>query len=97
MPLFVSLSNWTDQGVRNAKGSVERAKNFIAMAEKAGCKVHHFVYTMGPYDMVTIFEAPNGQTASAMVMAVATLGNVRTVSMPAYSMDEMAGVFSKLP
>jgi len=89
MPLFVSLVNWTDQGVRNAKDTVKRAEAFSAAAEKMGCKVHTFVWTVGPYDLVAIIEAPNDQVYSSLALSLARLGNTRTVSMRAYTKGEM--------
>jgi uncharacterized protein with GYD domain len=97
MPLYVGLTNWTDQGARSAKESVKRLDAFYAVAEKMECKVHTTLYTMGPHDLVTIFEAPNDRAASALVLAVGSLGNVRTVTMPAYTKDEMTGILRQLP
>ena len=57
MATFISLVNWTDQGIRNVKESPDRYEAFKAVAEKAGVKVKGFYYTMGRYDMVLITEA----------------------------------------
>jgi uncharacterized protein with GYD domain len=97
MPMYVGLVNWTDQGARNAKESVKRLDAFATVAEKMECKVLNTVYTMGPHDIVTIFEAPNDRVASALVLSVGSLGNVRTVTMPAYTKDEMASILRELP
>jgi uncharacterized protein with GYD domain len=97
MPLYVSLVNWTDQGARNVKESVKRADAFVAAAEKMKCKVHNLLYTMGEYDIVSIIEAPNDRAASALALSLGTLGNVRTVTVPAYTKDEMVSILRELP
>jgi uncharacterized protein with GYD domain len=97
MPLYVELVNWTDQGVREAKDSVKRADAFIAAAERMGCKVHQLLWTMGTYDIVAITEAPNDQTISALALGVAKLGNVRTLTMRAYTKAEMEKIAQAIP
>ena len=96
MPTFVSLINLTDQGVKNLKESPQRSEAFQAMAEKAGIKFKSIYYTQGQYDMVTIIE---GDDEAAMVssLKLLSLGNVRTQTMRAFSVDEMKGFISKMP
>jgi len=79
------------------KDTVKRADAFVATTEKMGCKVHNLLYTMGPHDVVTIIEAPNDRAASAATLSVSALGNVRTLTMPAYTKDEMGGIIRGLP
>jgi uncharacterized protein with GYD domain len=97
VPMYIALSNWTDQGARNVKETVRRLDAFIAAAEKMKCKVHSALYTMGPYDLVSIIEAPNDRIASALTLSVGAVGNVRSVTMPAYTKDEMAGILREVP
>lgn len=92
MPMFVALVNWTEQGTRNLKETVGRTDAFIALAGKMECKVHNFLYTMGPHDIVAVIEAPNDRAASALILSVQSLGNVRGVTMPAFTKEEMAGI-----
>lgn len=97
MPMYVALTNWTDQGARNVKETVRRLDAFITAAEKMKCKVHNALYTMGPYDLVSIIEAPNDRVASALALSVGALGSVRSVTMPAFTKDEMAGIVREMP
>lgn len=96
MPTFVSLINVTDQGVKNLKESPQRTEALQAMAEKVGIKIKSIYYTQGQYDMVTIME---GDDEAAMVVSLKllSLGNVRTQTMRAFSVDEMKGFMSKMP
>lgn len=97
MPLYVALGNWTDQGVKNVKDTAKRADAFAAAAKSMNCTVREILYTMGPYDLLTIIEAPNDETVSKLALAVGMLGNIRTVSMRAHTKDEMARIVAGLP
>lgn len=96
MPKYVSLINLTDQGVRNLKDSPQRFEAFKEMAEKAGLKIESVYYTQGQYDMAVILE---GAEDAAMVasLKLASLGNARSQTMRAFSVDEMKGFLSKMP
>ena len=47
---------------------------------------------MGPDDIVVLFEAPDDETATALALQVSSLGNVRTMTMRAFTADEMAAI-----
>jgi len=97
MPTFISLTNFTEQGVKSAKDSLNRADAVKAMGEKFGVKLKDIYWTMGAYDVVAIFEAPDGPTISAFALAVAGAGNVRTQTLRAYPREEMKEILKKLP
>jgi uncharacterized protein with GYD domain len=97
MVRYVILLNFTDQGIRNVKQSVERAKAFKSTADKLGAKVHDIFWTQGPYDVVSVVEVPDEQTGMALMLTLGSLGNVRSQTLRAYSSDEMKGIISKMP
>ncbi len=94
MPKYVSLINWTDQGVKNFKETTKRAADAAALAEKMGGKVTVY-WTLGGYDIVTISELPDDQTATAFLLRLASLGNIRTQTMRAFDAEEMNGIIAK--
>jgi uncharacterized protein with GYD domain len=96
MPRYISLCNWTDQGVRNVKQTIERVDAAKQAAGKHGVKIIETLYTIGPYDFVGIFEAPDEESLSRFMLAAASQGNVRSVTMRAFSVDEMKGILSQL-
>ena len=62
--IFIILMKFTDQGIRNVKETVERAKSFIESAEsKFGVKIKDLYWTVGEYDVVVVEEAPDEETA----------------------------------
>ena len=96
MPQFIGLVNWTDQGAQKATESVGRAKAFEKMATEMGCKVHGLFYTMGQYDLTIRIEAPDAETVSAVLLKVAQLGNVRSVTLPAFTEEEFEKIVKKV-
>jgi uncharacterized protein with GYD domain len=96
MTTYVSLLKFTDQGVRNAKDTVQRAGAFRNDLERRGSKLLSIYWTQGQYDLVTVIEAPDDQTAMAALLAVAGLGNVRTETLRAFTETEMTTLLQKL-
>lgn len=97
MLAYVVLYRWTDQGVRNAKESVARARDFSAAVEKAGGKVGKIYWTQGRYDLVAVAEFPNEETAMILSLTLSKLGNVRTETLRAFSAEEMESILKKVP
>jgi uncharacterized protein with GYD domain len=96
MAMYVSLLQFTDQGIRNVKDTIKRAAAATADAEKMGAKVTESFWTMGAYDVVLLLEAPNDETASAFSLKLGTLGNVKSQTMRAFSRKEMEGILAKV-
>ena len=87
--------NWTDQGIRNTKDSPQRIEAFKKDLEKAGGKLVAAYYTMGKYDGVLILEAPNDVVMKIM-LATASLGNIRTKTLKAFPHEEAAKMMENL-
>jgi uncharacterized protein with GYD domain len=96
MRSYVILANWTDQGVKNIRDTLKRAKAFRALIESRGGKLREHLYTFGEYDIVMVTEFPDDETAAAAVLALATLGNVRVQTMRAFTDEETAGIIPQL-
>ncbi|NES29376.1 GYD domain-containing protein [Micromonospora terminaliae] len=95
MPTYIALLNWTDQGIRAYKDTPKRADAFAAATQKVGAKLVNLQWTVGPYDLVAVVEAPDEETAAAALLQLGGAGNVRTTTMRAFSQDEMAGIIAK--
>ncbi len=95
MPTYVSLIHWTEHGIKNYKDSTRRLEDFTKLAESMGGSVHEALYTVGEYDIVVVTEFPDDETATAALLRVASLGNVRTNTMRAFTADEMGGIISR--
>lgn len=96
MPTYVSLIKWTDQGVRDSKDTIQRAQAFRGDLERRGGKLLSIYWTQGNYDIVTMIDAPDDQTAMATLLAVGGLGNVRTETLRAFDEAEMSAILQKV-
>lgn len=96
MTTFISLINFTEQGMRNIKESPERYEAFQVMAEKLGLKIKCVYYTVGHYDMVLVVEGSD-ESATAMLIQVGLLGDARSQTLRGFSVDEMKAIISALP
>ena len=95
MSAYVSLIHWTDQGLKEHKDSTKRLKDFAKLAESKGGRVREALYTVGEYDIVVVTEFPDDETATAVLLQVGSLGNVRTNTMRAFTADEMDGIVGR--
>ncbi len=96
MATFISLVNLTEQGVRDFKASPDRAEKFKTTAQKSGVIIKNIYWTMGTYDVVIIMEAANDEAAAAAMVALVSLGNVKTQTLRAFNAAEMKEIVSKL-
>lgn len=97
MPSFVLLMKLTAKGAAEIKEAPRRIDEGVKAFEAMGGKLSSFHITMGPYDYVSIGEAPSDEVAAAFAMALTSQGNVTTTSMRAFNRDEFGVLVSKLP
>jgi uncharacterized protein with GYD domain len=97
MSTYILLMKLTDQGAKTIKDAPKRAEAGMKAFEKMGGKVLGFYATLGEYDYVSIGEAPNDEVATAFSLALGSLGNVRTVSLKAFTLKEFTDIVSKVP
>jgi uncharacterized protein with GYD domain len=95
MATYVSLISWTDQGIRAFKDTVDRAEAAQALAGKFGGTLKEIYWTLGPYDIVAISDAPDDESATAFALALSSQGNVRTTTMRAFSADETRAIVAR--
>ena len=96
MATFFSLVNWTDQGIRNVRDTVQRRDQADALAEKYGASIEQVYWTVGPYDIVTLLDAPDDESATAFALKLGSQGNLRTTTLRAYDRGEMSGIVQRL-
>ena len=96
MATYIVLAQFTEQGIRSVKETTKRADAVKDLARKFGVTAKEFYWTLGTYDVVVVFDAPDDASITALGLSIAALGNVRTQTMRAFSRDEMNGVLAKL-
>jgi len=67
------------------------------MAEKAGVTVKEIYWTIGSHDAVIVMEAPDDESAAAVMLRLGSFGNVRTQTLRAFTSSEMKQIISKAP
>jgi len=96
MPTYISLVNWTDQGIRNVKEAPRRLDSFKKAVEAAGGKVSGYYLTMGKYDSIVIVECPSDEAAATLILSGGSQGNVRTETMKAFPEDQFRNIIAKV-
>jgi uncharacterized protein with GYD domain len=95
MPTYVSLIHWTDQGIKNFRDTTSRAADFTKLTENSGGRVRELLWTVGEYDVVSIVDFPDDETATAALLRVGSLGSIRSNTMRAFGADEMTTIIGK--
>ncbi len=96
MPHYVSLVNWTEQGIRSVKDSPKRAEALRKAIEATGGKVVSLLYTSGPYDMVLVVELPSDEVGNELALRTGMAGWVRTVTLKGWTESEFSKLVQKL-
>jgi uncharacterized protein with GYD domain len=84
MPNYVMLANWTDQGMRSIEDSPRRIDIARKSLEEMGGRFLSVFITMGKYDLIITYDAPDDAVAARFCLILGKLGNVRTESMKAF-------------
>lgn len=96
MATYIMLGTFTDQGIRAIKDTTKRVETFRAACQGTGVTIKEAYWTLGQYDVVTIWEAPDDATMTAMALSVGQLGNVRTQVLPAFNEAEISRILGKM-
>ncbi len=84
MPTYVMLVNWTDQGVKNIEENPKRVDAARKLLEDMGGHFRSVLMTMGSYDLVITYDAPDDAVAVRFTLIQEKLGYVRTTSLRAF-------------
>ena len=96
MPTYITLSNLTDQGIRNMKDLSRRLQNAEQTFEQMGAQLREVYMVMGQYDYIVIAEAPDDESMARVSLTIAGQGNVRTQTFRAFDRSEMLGLVEGL-
>lgn len=96
MATYVCTINFTDQGLRNIHDTCKRAAAVKASAKKLGVKVTSQLWTLGSFDGVLIFDAADDETATAFLLHLGSMGNVKTQTGRAFTAAEMEKIMGHM-
>ena len=97
MPTYISLIQYTDQGIQKIKESPARLDHARKGYEAAGGKIKDFFLVMGEYDIVIVAELPNDEAVAKLALTLGSAGNIRTRTMRAFTEPEYRKIVQSLP
>ena len=95
MPRYVVVYRFTAEGAKNIRETVKRARQTREQTEKRGFKVQALLWTQGPYDLVSIVDAPSEEAMMGAMANVVAAGNVSSTTMRAFDDKEMEAVLKQ--
>lgn len=84
MPTYVMLANWTDQGAKQVKDSPRRVDAAKKLLVEMGGTFNALYMTMGDYDLIGVYEAPDDAVAARFTLLLGQTGAVRTRTLKAF-------------
>ena len=96
MAKFIMLVNWTADGIKQVKQSVERLDKARALAKAEGVSVEAVYLVMGDHDMVAILDAPDDAAMARFALKLGSGGAVSTRTMKAFAEAEYRAIIEAL-
>lgn len=96
MPTYVTLLNYTAQGISTIESSPNRVESAKELAEDLGGEFQAFYLTFGQYDGVAIVEFPDDETAAEYSLTIGKGGNAETETLKAFTEDEFREIAENL-
>ncbi len=96
MATFVSTIQFSSLGRKEIKMTCQRAEQFKAAVAGMGVNVRNIFWTLGAFDGLVVFDAPDDETATAAILQLESLGNVDTQTVRAFEAKEMEQIIGKL-
>ena len=97
MATYISLVNYTEQGIKAIKESPNRVDAVRALAKSLGGEMNDLYLTMGSYDIVAISEFPDAEAAAKFALKLGSLGNIRTTTLQAFNEEQFRKIVSEIP
>lgn len=96
MVRYLSMINFTVQGIQGIKNSPARASSFASQVAHAGGRVVSQYWSLGDADGCFVFEAPSEQVATQLLLRLEQEGNVRTKSLRVFDANEFGGIVGEI-
>jgi len=97
MPTYISLIQYTQQGMQKIKESPARLDHAKKGYEAAGGKIKDFYLVMGEYDLIIVAELPNDEAVAKLSLTLGSAGNIRSVTSRAFTEAEYRKIVQSLP
>lgn len=97
MPTYITLWNYTQQGIENIDDSPDRLDDAVGLVESLGGELKGFYLTMGQYDLVTVAEFPDDDAAATATLRIGQAGAVSSETLRAWPEDDYRELIANLP
>ena len=97
MATYITLLNYTEQGLKAIKESPSRLEKARQLLRSMGGELKSFYLAQGRYDAVAISEAPSDEVTAKFALTIGAQGNVRTETMRVFNEAEYRKIISSLP
>ena len=88
MPSYVLLVNLTDHGRKTVRDNPSRIKEVNDEMEAMGVTIKDQYAVFGPYDFISILEAPDDAVLTKALIQLASRGTAESMTLPATPTDE---------
>lgn len=96
MARYISVINFTDQGIKVIRNTVERADTFCTTAKEMGVEIVDIYWTLGVYDLVIVVEAPSDEVVATLFFSLGSIGNIRAHTMRAFTAEDMSNIVGSI-
>jgi uncharacterized protein with GYD domain len=96
MATYITLVDWTGEGITNAKRSPERLQQAKEVFSRHGGEITDFFMTMGAHDIVVVSKFPDDESCARATLQVASGGSIRTETLKAFTEDEYRDIIDSL-
>lgn len=96
MPHYVSLMRWTSQGRMGLPAWRERVEEGERTIQEAGGRLIGVWVTLGRYDVVEVFEAPDDETALEIITRLGRHGAEHTETLRAFTREQAEEIIRRL-
>ncbi len=88
MATYIMLSNLTETGAQTLKKRPGRLAEVNKEVEGMGAKILAQYAVLGPYDFITIIEAPDNETISRISVEISSRGSVKVQTLAATPIEK---------
>lgn len=88
MPLYIMMTNLTDEGRKTVKTNPSRIKEVNKEVEAMGVRIIAQYVALGQYDFINVLEAPDNETIVRVATELGSRGTLQTSTLPALTLDD---------
>ena len=96
MPIYITLMKFTSQGMTGIPAWRDRVEEGAQAIEARGGRLVDAYVTLGRYDVVEIFEAPDDEKAAEILMRLQRHGAEHTETLRGFTREEAESIIRRL-